>query len=220
MRRIKLSFILIFVIVLVIVGIGIVVPEVYFSETYSEVNVDQAWTPVNTNTPTHTMTASSTATLQRPQATVDTPIPTRDTNCVFPFEYWYEHPEMWLDLLVGNTIYSKDDVQLIFDHPSPAIYQVLLMQLYLANLNIFSGADPDIILDDIRNANQWLQDYLPDEQLPEEAILAGGQLAQTLAAFNTGLIGVAMSSRSYHAARRSQPRRNFANAGRLRIRYR
>jgi len=189
MRRIKFSFILIFTIVLVIVGIGIVVPEIYFSETYSEVNVDQDWTPVKSNTPTQTITASSTPTLQRRLVTAGTPVPTKDTNCVFPSEYWGEHPELWLDLLVGNTIYSKDEVKLIFDSPSTDIHQILILQLYLANLNIFSGADPVIIQDDIRHANQWLQDYLPDEQLSEEASSTGGQLAQTLAAFNTGVIG-------------------------------
>jgi hypothetical protein len=189
MRRIKFSFILIFCIILVIVGIGIAVPEIYFSETYSEVNTEQEWTPFPTNTSTQTITASSTPTLQRRLVTVGTPIPTKDTNCVFPPEYWGDHTELWLDLLVGNTIYSKDDVELIFNHPSPDIQQMLLLQLYLANLNIFSGADPVTIQDGIIHANQWLQENLPDEQLSEEASSAGGQLAQTLAAFNTGVIG-------------------------------
>ena len=190
MRRINLSFIFIFIIFSAIVVIGIVVPAVYFSETYSGVNVvEQEWTPVKTNTPTQTITASSTPTLQRLMVTAGTPIPTKDTNCVFPSEYWKEHPELWLDLLVGNSIYSKDDVELIFDDPSPNIQQMLLMQLYLANLNIFSGADPVIIQDVISHANQWLQENLPDEQLSGEARSVAVQLTQTLAAFNTGLIG-------------------------------
>jgi hypothetical protein len=140
------------------------------------------------------MTVSSTPTLQRRQVNEDTPIPTKDTNCVFPFEYWKEHPEYWLDLLVGSTIYSKEDVELIFENPSPDIQQMLLKQLYLANLNIFSGADPVIIQDVLVNANQWLQENMPDEQSSQENRSVAVQLAQTLAAFNTGLIGTGFCS--------------------------
>ena len=189
MRRIKFSFILVFVIIIAIVGVSIVIPEVYFSESYSGVKVEEEWTPVIPKTPTQTITASSTSTQQMSFTSAASPMPTKGTNCVYPSEYWEEHPEVWLDLLVGNTIYSKDDIRLIFDHPSQEIHQILLKQLYLSNLNIFSGADPKVIQGVLGDANQWLQEYLPDEQLSDETQLVGFQLAQTLTEYNTGLIG-------------------------------
>ena len=68
------------------------------------------------------------------------------------------------------------------------LHQILLEQLYLSNLNVFSGADPEVIKDELGGANQWLQKYL-HEQPSEDARLAGVQLAQKLIDFNTGLIG-------------------------------
>jgi hypothetical protein len=189
MRRIKISFILIFGIIVAIVGIGIVIPEIYFSEAYSEVNVDQDWTPINTNAPTQTIAASSTPTLQTRLVTAVSPTPTIEVNCVYPLQYWEDHPELWLDLLVGDKVYTKQEIHLIFDHPTPNIYQTLLKQIYLSNLNIYSGADPKTIQDVLRNANQWLQENTPDNQLSEVILSVGGQIAQTLAAFNTGVIG-------------------------------
>lgn len=189
MRRNKFSLILVFVIIIAIVGISIVIPEVSFSESYSGVGVEEEWTPVIPKTPTQTITASSTSTLQMSFISAASPTLTTGTNCVYPSEYWEEHPEVWLDLLVGNTIYSKDEIRLIFDHPSQEIHQIILKQLYLSNLNIFSGANPKVIQDVLGDANQWLQEYLPDEQLSEEFQLVGVQLAQTLTEFNTGLVG-------------------------------
>ena len=189
MRRIKLTLILVFAIIFVIVGISFVLPEVYLSDTYSDVDMDQEWTPVDTNTPAQTVTASPTPTTQKRVVNVDTPMPTKDTNCVFPSEYWREHTELWLDLEVGNATYTKADIYSIFDRSSSQIQQILLKQLYLTNLNVFSGADPFIIQDVLIDAHQWLQENQPDKPLSGEARSVAVQLAQTLAAFNTGVIG-------------------------------
>ncbi len=164
------------------------IPIVYFSESNTGLVVEEEWTPVVSDTPTQTLAPSITFTLHdRPTFTVS-PSPSVSTNCVYPLEYWGEHPESWLDMLVGNTIYSKDDIRLIIDDPSQEIHQILLEQLYLSNLNIYSGADPEVIKDVLGGANQWLQKYL-HEQPSEDAQLVGIQLAQTLTDFNTGLIG-------------------------------
>ena len=67
----------------------------------------------------------------------------------------------------------------------------LLKQLFLSNLNIFSGADPKEIEDILDDADQWFQEYLPDEQLSEEFQLSGMQLAQKLTEFNPSCLDCA-----------------------------
>lgn len=187
MRRINPSLFTIFILI-AIAGISVAIPMVYFSESNTGLVVDEEWTPVVSDTPTQTIAPSITFTPHNSPTFTVSPSPAASSNCVYPAEYWEEHPELWLEMLVGNTLYSKDDILLIFDDPSQEIHQILLEQLYLSNLNVFSGADPEVIKDELGGANQWLQKYL-HEQPSEDAQLAGFQLAQKLTDFNTGLIG-------------------------------
>lgn len=187
--RIKSSYIIVFIIIIAIVGISIVLPEVFFSDPSSEVIVEDDWTPAVSETPTRTLTPSITLTpLKSPTLTI-TSSPTPSTDCVYPSLYWEVHPELWLEIRVGNTLYTQTDIGLIFNDSSQEIHYMILKQFYLANLNIYSGADPTLIENVLGQTNTWLQEYFPDKQPPEGDRQLGVQLVQTLFEYNSGLIG-------------------------------
>jgi hypothetical protein len=185
------TYILIIALIIIIVGISFVIPLVYFSESYSGVMVDEDWVPVATDTPLPTLVASITLTPGRRSIITISPTPTSETiaNCTYPLAYWVEHSESWPIILVGNTAYSASDIRVIIDNNLQGEQQILLKELYIANLNIFSGADPTDIEDTIVEANIWLQTYSLEEQMTEEEYLASIQLIQTLMDFNNGYIG-------------------------------
>jgi hypothetical protein len=198
MSRFRPGF-LAFIIIIVIAGISIAIPMVYFAEANSDLIVDEEWTPGALKTPTQNIAPTRTPITDEITSTEISPQrnPTlaasstseANMNCVYPAEYWKEHPELWLEMLVGNTMYSRDDILLILDNTSREVDHVLLQQLYLANMNILSGADPTSIGDLLSDANKWLQLNSPDSQLSDESRQLGIRIAQILIDFNTGLIG-------------------------------
>jgi hypothetical protein len=191
-KRMKLrnnrTYILIIVIITVIVGISFVIPYVYFSESYNGVLIDENWTPVATDTPIPTSVTLTPE--KRAIITVSlTPTSEKNTNCTYPLEYWLGHTELWIEMLVGNVLYSESDIRAIIDSKSQDEQQILLKELYITNLNIISGADPEEIEDTIVEANKWFRRSSPEEQITEEAYFARTQLIQTLIDFNNGFIG-------------------------------
>jgi len=127
--RIKQTSTLVFIIIIVMIVIGVAIPMVIYSNSYSEVPGIDAWTPLSTGTPTQVLIASSTQPpLHMPSPTVLSS-PVADTNCVYPLAYWIENPEYWLDMLVGDIMYSVDNIEEVLENPSSEVYDNLLRQL-------------------------------------------------------------------------------------------
>jgi hypothetical protein len=185
------TYIFIIAIITIIVSISLVIPLVYFSESYNSVMTDEEWNPVVTATPFPTLVPTITLTPEKRSIITFTSTPTFETNahCTYPLEYWLEHTELWFDMLVGNIIYSKSDIREIIDNKLQDEKQILLIELYIANLNIISGADSTIIEDTIVETNKWFQNNSHQEQMTEEEYFASTQLIQTLMDFNYGFIG-------------------------------
>jgi hypothetical protein len=193
MSKIRPNFLAAIIIIFIVV-ISVVMTVIYFSETNKEALAGGAWTPVIPGTSTPSLTPSNTAAPDESERLNDfTPTPTNTqvvrVNCVYPADYWEEHPELWLEMVVGNTMYDSDEIRQIFEDPSQEAYAILLKQIYLTNLNILSGADPSSIQGVLGEADIWLQSYSPDEQLPEGSKPFVLQLAQTLSDFNAGIRG-------------------------------
>jgi hypothetical protein len=151
--------------------------------------VEEEWTQAVSETPTQTVTPSITVTTNRTPTHTASPTLGVVTDCVYPPEYWEEHPELWLEMVIGNTMYSSNYVRQIFSDPSLEEQQILLKHLYIANLNVYSGSDPAAIKDVLNQANQWLQEFTSGKQPQYADKLIAVQLAQALIDYNAGLIG-------------------------------
>jgi len=79
------------------------------------------------------------------------------TDCVFTQGYWKNHPEVWpiSSVKLGNVIYSKAQLLLIFDTPAAGNGLISLAhQLIAAKLNIAAGAiAPSSVLGAISTAD-------------------------------------------------------------------
>lgn len=72
-----------------------------------------------------------------------TKTPSTSTNCVYTQGYWKNHPAAWpvTSLKLGNVIYSKAQLLLIFDTPAAGNGLISLAhQLIAAKLNVAAGA--------------------------------------------------------------------------------
>jgi hypothetical protein len=79
------------------------------------------------------------------------------TDCVFTQGYWKNHPDVWpiSSVKLGNVIYSKAQLLLIFDTPAAGNGLISLAhQLIAAKLNIAAGAiAPSLVLGAISTAD-------------------------------------------------------------------
>jgi hypothetical protein len=193
MSRIRLSFFAV-ILIFALVGIGIALSVNRISASISDLIIYEEWAPADLFVPIQSITPSITnrpyeiALLGNPSITASL-TPVTNVNCVYPIDYWKEHPELWLEMSMGNTLYTRGEVLLIFDDSSRDVRHMLVQQYYLANLNILSGADPTSIEDSLVEADNWLESYSPDRRLSKGARQVGTQIANILIAYNTGLIG-------------------------------
>ena len=108
---IKPEHLVVALLVVIILGASLTLPSIVFDQAYSELTVVADWTVVASDTPVQTAAPSSTL---RPSSVTLAPSPSpsptslsssptpENTNCVFPAEYWEEHPELWLEIMVGS----------------------------------------------------------------------------------------------------------------------
>jgi hypothetical protein len=86
-----------------------------------------------------------------------TKAPVSTTNCVYTQGYWKNHPSAWPvnSVKLGNVIYSKAQLLLIFDTPAAGNGLISLAhQLIAAKLNIAAGAiAPPLVLGAIATAD-------------------------------------------------------------------
>jgi len=122
-----------------------------------------------------------------------TKAPPATTDCVFTQGYWKNHPEVWpiSSVKLGNVIYSKAQLLLIFNTPAAGNGLISLAhQLIAAKLNIANGADGSSVAASIAAADALIGGLVvPPVGSGFRSPSTTSSLVTTLTSYNEGLIG-------------------------------
>jgi hypothetical protein len=113
-------------------------------------------------------------------------------TCTCSMDYWRDHPALWPAeaITVGGVTYVKGDALAILYQPEESdAATILARQLISSVLNLLNGSDTEAIENIMIDADQWLMDHPPGSKLEEGDQQVGLTLAETLDAYNDGMVG-------------------------------
>ena len=112
--------------------------------------------------------------------------------CTCTQGYWKNHPDVWPveEITIGGVIYTKEQATAILQTAvGDDATLILAHQLISAKLNVLNGADPSAIETTIADADNWLTEHPLGSDPPKPDRQQGINLAETLDAYNNGVIG-------------------------------
>jgi len=113
-------------------------------------------------------------------------------DCTYPAEYWLAHPEAWplKALYLGDRLRPlRELLSLLEDLPVEDTPARLTRQLVAAQLNLAQGANPSAIAEALAAAEVWIERNPLGNALREQESQQAVELANSLQAFNDGLVG-------------------------------
>ena len=112
--------------------------------------------------------------------------------CTYTQGYWKNHPDAWPveEITIGGVIYTKEEaIGILQTAVGGDATFILAHQLIPAKLNVLDGADPSAVETTIADADDWLTEHPLGSDPPEPERQRGVDLAETLDAYNNGVIG-------------------------------
>jgi hypothetical protein len=168
------------------VVVGLVLP-LFLDETPRDYQDPFYFTPRPTSTRFSTPPANVVDVLNEEESATAVP---SDTNCTYPPHYWQERPESWpAQINIAAASYAREDVIALMRTPDLPVQERLVLQVYIAFLNILHGSDVVVIEQVILDSVDWLEANPAGSELSEFNQQQGSYMLQILGSYNNGELG-------------------------------